>query len=130
MWFFKVFPALSAFILNRSRRIPIFNPMVVFYKVNAVPGLIPHRPNNHRRMVFVPFHHPIYSVMMHFSKFGFISWRFIFIIPKTMAFNVGFINYIDAIFITKLIPVRIIGIMGSPYSIYIIIFKEFYILKH
>ena len=100
VWFFKMLPSFCSFILHRTRFIPVFNPMIIIYKSRSITGFITHRPNNHRRMIFIALYHTLNSIMMHFCEFRFIGRGFIFVITKTVTFYICLINYIQTVFIT------------------------------
>ena len=51
-------------------------------------------------------------------------------VPEPMVVLLNFIDHIQTVFITQVVPVRVVGIMAAPYRIDVILFHHRYVSLH
>ena len=95
-------------------------------KIHPSPGFVAHGPDDHGWMVLIPLHQPYLPVHICRSPPGILRQH----IPGAMRFQVGFIDDIKTILITKPVPCRIVGIMTGPHGIDVVLLHELDIPDH
>ena len=116
-------------VLNRSGWIALFEPLVAGGEVYAVAGFVAHRPDNNRRVIFVALHHILHPFEMCFAPQR-IFGQAALAIAHSVRFDVGFVDYIQAVFIAELVPARVVGVMAGAHSVHIIEFHQPDVVEH
>ena len=119
----------TTLILHRTSLIIGFHPVIGFLEVDAIATLITQTPYDDGRMVDESLHITLVTLDMSLEVFRELGERFL-IISHTMRFKVGLSSHIDSIFITEVIPARIIRIMTGTNSVDIQLLHNFNILNH
>ena len=120
----------GAFVLNWSRGITFFNPLVSSAEVYTVARFIPQGPDDDARMILIPFNHADCPVQVSIFPFRIITQRSIWIIPHAVRLDICLIHHIQPVFITKLVPARDVRIMACPDRVYVESFHYLDILDH
>ncbi len=81
--------------------------------VGAVTGFIAQRPHNDAGMIFVPQHH----ALPPFHESCCPLWIVCQFIVNGVAFDIGLIDNVKTVFVTKLVPTSIVGVVGGAHSI-------------
>ena len=101
---------LSAFVLNRARRVEFLQPFVGRVEVRAVSGFVPERPNDDRRVVAVAERHSLGAVHVRGEPFRRVRERF-FAVTHPVRFDVRFVDDVQTVFVAKFVPARIVRIV-------------------
>ena len=104
--------------------IPVFYPVIKFDKILTVSRFITHGPHNDAGLIFISFHHsltPVDPLGLPGRIIGNVTIT-VLMEPHSMGFNIGFINHIKSVLTTQLVPSLLVGIMGCPNRIYIVLF--------
>ena len=99
-------------------------------------GFVSTGPDQDARMVLIPLEHRLRPVKDSAPPLGKVSRHMTgwvacpHLLPGAMAFQVGLIHQIDAVFIAQAIPQTLVWIMGCPYGIDIMLLQEPGIPQH
>ena len=119
----------TTLILHRTSLIIGFHPVIGLLEVDAIATLITQTPYDDGRMVDESLHITLVTLDMSLEVFRELGERFL-IISHTMRFKVCLSSHIDSIFITEVIPARIIRIMTGTNSVDIQLLHNLNILNH
>ena len=120
---------LSAFVLNRARRVELFQPFVRRFEVRAVPGFVPERPNDDRRVVAVAERHSLRAVHMRGEPFRRVRERF-FAVAHPVRFDVRFVDDVQTVFVAEFVPARVVRIVASANRVDVQRFHQPNIFEH
>ena len=117
------------FVVNRPAWIPLVNPVRICRKVRALTGFIAQRPDDHGRMILVAFNHADGPVQVRVGPVGISGQR-----PRaethSVAFDVGFVEQVNAVAITKIVPGLLIRIMGAADGIDVELLHQLNVALH
>ncbi len=109
------------FVVHQSRIVQLAEKLRHFKNRLTAEGLVSHRPDQHRRMVFVPVvagadavvHHllPLCLIVRHHE--GHVLFPFQVSVPCAVGFQIALRDQIQSIAVTKFIESFVIGIVGS-----------------
>ena len=119
-----------AFVLNRTRTIECFQCVVSNIEVYTITSFVTQRPNNDTRVILVAFVHVCCTVDVRLHKQWVVTQctAYTQVVSLTMAFNVGFINYIDTIFVAKFVETFLLWIVACANSVHVVLLPQFKIL--
>ena len=117
------------FVLYRTVFLHRFQPVIRTFEIDSVAGFITQRPNRNRRIILCPLIHTAGTVHMCTQPRCILSqsrWT----VPHSMRFDIRLVYNIKTIPIAQLIPIGMIGVMGTTHCIDIILLHQLYIFQH
>lgn len=118
----------AAFVLHRTRRIGGFQPAVERIVIRAVPGLIPQRPDNDRRMVAVAQHHAGNALAHGGQPAGIVRkaahWN------HAVRFDIGFIDNVQPVAIAKGVPQGMVRVVRAADGVKVVLLHQFDVATH
>ena len=118
------FPVMEyAFVMDQPPGVLFVEEVAHGQNVLTGITLVAAGPDEHRRMVFVPFKHiagPVHHAVfpLRFAA-RHVPLRVdpVQPLPAAVAFQVGFIDHINAVAVTQIIPQALVGIMAGAHSV-------------
>jgi len=98
-------------------------------EVLAHVGFVAQRPDYDGRMVFVALDHCPAPRHKRIPPFGF-SRRGLAFAPQVMAFDIGFVDNVQAQFVAQVVPVRYVGIVRRSDGVDVVLFHQFDVPDH
>ncbi len=102
-----MFRPQSSLVMKQAAIIPFTDPGGTSRMVGSVTRFISQRPENDRRVVLVLFYHPYGSIQKTLRPGGLTAKATVVV----MGFDVCLVDHIKPVFITELIPKRVIRIV-------------------
>ena len=93
---FDICNIIVSLVMYRAFLISFLNGIAACFEVHTGARFVSEGPDNDRGMVFIPLHHADHPVHMGFLPVHIMPQRGRFI-SHAMRFNVGFVNYINAV---------------------------------
>ena len=118
------------FILYRTTSVSLFRPTISCLKMRSIPGFAPQRPDNDRSKIFISFYHSAHPLPIRSYPFRNSCQCSFFRYFHSVRFEIGFINQVKPVFVTKFVPFFYIGIMTASHSIYIKLLHQADIFFH
>ena len=119
----------GTFILNRSSFVLSLDPVVGSFKVGTITSFVTQRPKYDTWMVVVALH--IALITLHVCQLVvFTGGQGLLSIAHSMRFNIGFGHHINTILVAQVIPIRVIWIVRSPYTVDVEFLHNLDILNH
>ena len=120
---------LAAFVVDGARGVYLLHDAGHVGKVFAHAGFVAQRPDNDGGVVLVALHHgpaPRHKRVAPFGAFG----NVVALVPQLVTLDIGLVDYVKAIFVAEVIPVRHVGVVAGAYGVDVILLHQFDVLHH
>mmetsp|Transcript_33179 Transcript_33179/g.53425 ORF Transcript_33179/g.53425 Transcript_33179/m.53425 type:complete len:261 (+) Transcript_33179:483-1265(+) len=108
----------------------LLEPVVSCLEANAISGLVSKGPHDDTGVVLVTFERSPSSLQVRLYPFLSIAERRVTLEADAMGLDVGFIDHIQAMLVTQLVPVGIFGMVRVSDSIEIVHLHEANVFQH
>ena len=112
----SVHAVFTSLVLDWPGRIIFLYPLVAIHEVCAVAGLVAHAPDDDRRVVDVPLHHPGIPLEMGNAEV-FPGCEGLGAVADSVRLDVALCAHIEAIDVAQLQPDRIVRVVARAYGI-------------
>ena len=118
------------FVGHEARAVLGFGPQVELVKIVPVARFVAHGPNDDARVVTVPLHHALHAAHVGFEPVRIVAQRPVQVVAYSVRFDVGLVVDVQAVFITEVVPIGIVGVVRCPHSVDVVRFHQPDVLEH
>ena len=117
------------FILTRTARVVRLHQVIRLLEVRTVTGFVAHAPEDDGRMVLVNLDIAFVALQVCLLISRLLGQRLV-AVAHSVAFDIGFGHHIDAVYVAKFIPTRVVGIMTGTHGIDVQLFHHADVFQH
>ena len=99
-------------VMDRAGWIALFDPLRALLEVDAIAGLIAHRPDDDGRVVFIAFEHVLDAVEVGRAP-GWVLGQGFIAVAHAVGLEVGLIDDVEAEFVGQLVEMRVIRVVRA-----------------
>ena len=117
------------FPLARTRLVSLFHPFVGCLEVRSVHRLVAERPHDDRRMVEMRRHVVLIALENLLGEGRFLGLGIVAIL-ETVTFLIGLSRDVKPVFVAKVVPNRVVGIVARAHGVDVQSFHNLNVLNH